>query len=97
MCVCVHAHALYCLSYAGEMLVVWCFLGGFTENDQVKRIWELDLEIEHYTTFFYSFQPTLSGLLSEFLLHYWATFKRCPESQKSASTISAIGKLCIFK
>lgn len=57
VCVCTHAHALYCLNYAGEMLV-WCFFGGFTENDQVKYIWELDLEIEHYTEFFIPFnQP----------------------------------------
>lgn len=39
-------------------MLVWCFFGGFTENDQVKCIWELDLEIEHYTEFFIPFnQP----------------------------------------
>ena len=74
----------------------WCIIGRLTENDQVKHIWELDLRLGHYTKWFFfffffnSFQQALSGPLSEFLLHYWETFKRYPESQKSVSTISVI-------
>ena len=45
----------------------------------------------------FSFKPTMSGLLSGFLLHDWATLKRCPESRKSASATSAIWKCYIFK
>ena len=99
VCVCVRACALWCLNYAGE-IPAWCIIGRLTENDQVKCIWKLDLQLGHYTKwiFFFSnsFQQALSGLLSEFLLHYWKTFKRCPESQKSVSTISVIWKLSFF-
>ena len=99
VCVCDRACALWCLNYAGEM-PAWCVIGWLTENDQVKHIWELDLQLGHYTkcVFFFlnSFQQALSGLLSEFLLHSWETFKKYPESQKSVSTISVIWKLSFF-
>ena len=48
---CVQAYALWCLNYAGEM-PVWCIIGRLTENDQAKHIWELDLQLGHYTKFF---------------------------------------------
>lgn len=54
VCVCDRACALWCLNYAGEM-PAWCVIGRLTENDQVKHIWELDLQLGHYTKCFFFF------------------------------------------
>ena len=54
VCVCVRACALWCLNYAGEM-PAWCIIGRLTENDQVKCIWKLDLQLGHYTKWIFFF------------------------------------------